>query len=100
MEYFELRRAEVLLGTLQVVDVDQPWVICTFAPTNAFDEFRPLFDHELELIEGSDNLDAETWEEAYSHIDELGLQLVPVSGATPITEFLLHIEGSEARFRY
>jgi hypothetical protein len=100
MEYIELKQGELLLGTLETTDLDQPWVICKFTPTPAFEAVKPLFDAELELIEGSDDLEIDAWEMAYSRIDELGLQLVPVNGEPSISEFVLHIDGSEAWFRY
>ena len=100
MKYLQLKRGNALLGTLQVIDLDQPWFICEFVRASGFESVKPLFDEELALLEGSDNFDIDAWENAYSRIDDLGLQLVPTDGGTPIDEFVLHIDGQEARFRY
>jgi hypothetical protein len=100
MRYLELKRGNVRLGTLQVIDLDQPWFVCEFVSTPDFEDVKPLFDEELALLEESDTFDIEAWEKAYSRIDDLGLQLVPTDSAAPISEFLLHIDGREARFRY
>lgn len=47
---------------------------------------------------GSDDLDVEAWGELYSEI-AARLQLIAPDGR-PVSEFLLHIEGDRARFRY
>jgi len=97
MDDFEVRRGKVLLGILRLLDVDQPWFMCEFAPTPDFEDVKPLFDEELRRLEVIDD-DIDAWENAYSRIDELGLQIVPPGGGPPLTEFVLHIEGNRARF--
>jgi len=97
LKTLQLKRGEILLGTLQVRNLDMPWVICAFEATEAFDDVRSLFDEELKMV---DKDDMDDWEKAYQRIEELGLVLVDVEGGKSITEFLLHVHGNEARFRY
>jgi hypothetical protein len=88
---FHLKKAEALLGVLEVYGGDFPWHYCKFEPTAAFDEFRPLFDWT-------------TWEECdelYQQIEALDLRLVGIINGEEInySEFGLHIHGHEARVR-
>jgi hypothetical protein len=55
-----------------------------------------MFDHERELLD-ADRMDE--WQEAYDELAE-GLRLEPLDGREPITEFLLHIDGQQAWWRY
>jgi hypothetical protein len=93
----ELRRGQDLLGILRFQDNDQPFVRYRFEPTPLYSEVQPLFDEELRLL-NSDNMNA--WESAYHKIDALGLTLEPTDGSLRIREFILHIEGCGAWFRY
>ncbi len=68
---------------------------CKFEPAASFAELKPLFDDELRLLNRDD---MRAWEEAYEKIRALKLQLV--NGENEIGEFLLHIDGDEAWFRY
>lgn len=94
---WELRRGGVTLGILTLDDVDQPWFYCHFEPTEAFEEIKPLFDEELHLLE-ADEMDA--WDKVYEAILSLGLRLQSLDDNTAIEEFLLHIDGNQAWFRY
>src|SRR3954471_24072963 len=100
MRILELKQGELLLGTLIVDDIDQPWFMCNFVATPDFEAIRPLFDAELAIIEGSDDLDVVKWEEAWSPIEALGLQLIPAETGTALGDFLLHIQGDKAWFTY
>ena len=90
---------ETVLGRLTLQDggADMFWHDGTFAPTPAFDAIAPLFLETRRLLE-RDEMDA--FEAAYEHIVALGLELHPVGAGPPIREFLLHIDGEEARLRY
>jgi hypothetical protein len=91
-----LKRGRVVLGHLAQCKPDQPFVFCRFTSTFAFEEVRPLFEAELHLLNTGQ---IEDWEESYRAIDALGLRLESPGGST-ISEFLLHIDGEEAWFRY
>jgi hypothetical protein len=94
-----LKQGETLLGLLRVQGSDFPWTQCTFEPTPAFEAVRPLFEHELRVLESRD-MDA--WSEAYRAIVDLNLNLIDPHTGTEVGEgdFLLHINGNSARLRY
>lgn len=96
MEFY-LKRDEELLGVLRAKRTDFPWLICEFEGTAPFKSVQPLFDEELSLLE-TDRMDA--WEFAYNRIKALGLRLIDAKDEMDIGEFLLHIRGDEAWFRY
>ena len=83
--------------TLHDEGADMFWQDGTFAPSPAFDAIAPLFLETRRLLD-RDEMDA--FELAYERIVALGLELRPVGGGAPLREFLLHIDGEEARLRY
>ena len=97
MEKWTLMIGDSVLGMLTLDDLDMPWLCCHFTPTPSFEQVRPLFVAELEVLEGQ--WDEEQWEKAYAAIVALELRLVGDDGQI-IDEFLLHIDGDTARFRY
>jgi putative SOS response-associated peptidase YedK len=94
---YRLYRGDRLLGTLNRTGADMPWHLGTFEPTPAFEEVRPLFERELALL-NADRMDE--WMTAWGEVTALGLRLEPVPASTPIEEFVLHIEGPSAWWRY
>lgn len=97
MPDFRLYRGDQLLGTLTHTDDDFPWRNGTFDPAPAFAEFRPLFERELALL-NTDRM--HEWEAAWEAIAALGLRLEAGTAGESITEFLLHIDGTRAWWRY
>jgi len=97
LESVYLVRGDEMLGTLEVDHLDFPWVMCSFVPSPTFVEVKPFFDHELRLL-NEESMDA--WGAAYGEIVALGLQLVDASRGAALKVFLLHIEGTDAWFRY
>lgn len=95
-EVWRLYQGEVLLGTLKVWR-EMPWLSGKFHPTPAFEPLRPLFQREIDLLNAEEH---EAWEEAYDAIDALGLSLWAPDAEAPVREFLLHVDGDEAWFRY
>jgi hypothetical protein len=94
-ETWRLCRGEELLGEIHLQDGDFPWVHGIFRPRPAFAEVKPWFDEELELVESDRNMKA--WDAVYDRITN-SLSLVAPDG--PVAEFLLHIRGDEAWFRW
>lgn len=96
MPDYRVTRDGLLLGTLTRTGGDMPWWEGVFEPAPGFEAVRPLFDRERALLD-ADRL--EEWEAAW---DELaaGLALEPLDGREPLTEFLLHIAGRQASWRY
>jgi hypothetical protein len=97
MPDFRLYRGSELIGTLTRTDDDMPWHNGTFKPAAGFRVVRPFFDRERELLD-ADRMDE--WQTAWDEIEALGLRLEPVAGGADITEFVLHIDGSKAWWRY
>lgn len=93
---FELRAGDVLLGTLHEYSLDFPYVLCTFEPTPAFAELEPLFAEEMALLK------AEKWEESQTVYNEIErrVKLIDPDDPSMIESFVLHIDGTEAWFRY
>lgn len=96
-----LKQGEILLGILTFDYVAQPWFMCKFVPTEAFATVKPLFDEELALL-NAEKLDEyeKVWEQIDALIDALKLRLVLANTGDVIEEFLLHIQGNKAWFRY
>lgn len=92
-EIWTLHHEGCLIGRVTIDDVDFPWLEGAFEALGGFEEFRPLFDRSLELVDG----DPEVWEVVYAQIaDRLELR----SPERPVPEFLLNIEGERAWFRW
>jgi len=86
------------LGRLELAEGgDMFWSDYHFAPTPAFEQAAPLFAEELALLNREE---MEAWEVAYQRIVDLGLELRPEGGGDTIREFILHVDGTEARLRY
>jgi len=84
-----------LVGEILIDDADFPWLSGKFTAGPAFDAVRDLFARELALAQSDD--DWTRWEEAY---DEIRRQVALTSPDGPVPEFLLHIEGERAWFRW
>ena len=98
MRTFEIYADNVHLGTItEQGNFDMFWAEETFTPAPAFASFQPLFDRERRLLE-ADRM--EEWQEAWDEIEQHGLRLVPADGSEPISEFLVHIDGRTAWWRY
>ncbi|MEV4927092.1 hypothetical protein [Streptomyces roseoverticillatus] len=93
-DVWRLLRGDTLVGTITVDDSDFPWLLGRFAAEPAFEEVRPWFDAVLAVLD-ADDLDR--FDAVYDPIAE-AQPLVSAKG--PVGEFLLYIEGDEARFRY
>ena len=97
-----LMQADVELAHLTTVRLDQPWLDCTFEPTLAFSQFKPLFDRELELLEHSDGtFDQAAFVEQWQRIFGAGLWIRADPEGHHVSQFLLHIHpDGTARLRY
>jgi hypothetical protein len=95
---FELHRGAQLLGTIELRAelCDFPWYGGRFTAGPAFETVAHLFRQELELL-GAEEMDA--WGRVKAEIDGPGLRLMPAGGGPPEPDFMLHIEGDEARWR-
>lgn len=93
-EVWQLLRQEELLGEIVIDEADFPWLRGRFVPTPRFAEVKPWFDEWLALVEAEDY---EQFDDAYDRIAN-ALSLVAPSG--PVAEYLLHIDGDRAWFRW
>jgi hypothetical protein len=94
---WRLVRGGELLADLVVTGGDFPWLNAEVQPAAGFADVRPLFDEELRRLEHLDD-EPEQWEAAYRRIRET-VRLVAPDGR-PVPEFLLHIEGDDAWWRW
>ncbi|MGW2377467.1 MULTISPECIES: hypothetical protein [Kitasatospora] len=91
---WQLLRGGELLGEIVVDDGHFPWLDGRFVPEAGFVEVKPWFDESAALVD-AENFQA--FERAYDRIDGT---LTLVSPHGPVAEFLLHIRGDRASFRW
>ncbi|PPS80529.1 hypothetical protein [Streptomyces sp. MH60] len=85
------------IGEILIDDADFPWLSGRFRAGPAYGAVRELFARELALAEADDAEHGARWEAAYAEI-ERRVRLVSPDG--PVAEFLLHIKGDRAWFRW
>ncbi|MER5914014.1 hypothetical protein ABT124_26925 [Streptomyces sp. NPDC001982] len=85
------------VGEILIDEADFPWLSGKFTPSPAFASVQDLFARELALADQDDDAHWEQWEEAY---DEIRRCVSLSSPDGPVPEFLLHIEGDRAWFRW
>jgi hypothetical protein len=101
-EAWELRKQDVLIGTLHNRTHDQPWFICDFVPTPEYEKYHSLFEDWANIVNNPrpEQYKVELDEFYEMTIGKLGLNLIPINAARPINEFMIHIyNGKEAWFR-
>lgn len=90
-------RGGQLVADLVVYGGDFPWLNARVFPKEGFEEIRPIFEEELRRLDAYDD-NIEGWEDAYRRVR------VAVSLAAPdghlVREFILHIDGTEAWWRW
>lgn len=92
---YRLFRGNRLLGTITRTEDDPPWFNGVFDPAPDFEEFKPLFEQELKMLEnpGADQL---KWEDVWMKIKRVGIRLVSADGSEEFSDFIIHIDGNEA----
>ncbi|MFH9570908.1 hypothetical protein [Streptomyces sp. NPDC017230] len=85
------------VGEILIDDADFPWLSGRFRAGPGFDAVQDLFAREIALVERDDEGHREEWETVYAEI-ERRVRLVSPDG--PVAEFLLHIQGERAWFRW
>ncbi|MFE0258096.1 hypothetical protein [Streptomyces sp. NPDC059010] len=99
-EVWQVRGGDGPVGEILIDEADFPWLSGRFTPGPGYDTVRDLFARELALLErdSEDDREAgEAWEAAY---DEIRRRVSLASPDGPVAEFLLHIEGDRAWFRW
>lgn len=89
-------RDGAVLGDIGIEEADFPWLRGRFTARPGFEDVRLLFERELALLERIEQAEEE-WEAAYRAVREAVLLVAP---GRPVAEFLLHIEGDQAWFRW
>ncbi|MEU5690139.1 hypothetical protein DEJ48_39210 [Streptomyces venezuelae] len=87
-------RKGTLIGTITVTENDFLWLRGRFIAEPVFAEVKPWFDEVLAILESEDFA---RFDAAYDRIPQ---ELALVSPSGPVADFLLHIEGDEAWFRW
>ena len=85
------------LGEIRVTDAEFPWLRGAWTATAAFGTVESLFAAELTLVNRGEV--GEEWDAAYEQICALGIRLHDPGGRA-VPEFLLHIDGDRAWFRW
>ncbi|MER5352639.1 DUF4240 domain-containing protein [Kitasatospora sp. NPDC002551] len=82
------------MGEIVVEETDFPWLRGRFIASPAFVMFEPLFARSQALADGED------WEGFDGAYDEIRKALSLLSPSGPVAEFLLHVQGRDAWFRW
>ncbi|MFI9832237.1 hypothetical protein ACIHIX_31655 [Streptomyces sp. NPDC051913] len=85
------------VGEILIDDADFPWLSGRFTAGPGYDAVRELFARELVLAERDEDGHWAEWERVH---DEIRRRVSLVSPDGPVPEFLLHIEGDRAWFRW
>jgi hypothetical protein len=93
---WQLLRGDRVIAHLIVYGGDFPWLNARVLPKEGFEEVHPIFEDELRLLDDEDNI--ERWEGAYYSVRAEVKLAAPDGHLVP--EFLLHIDGSEAWWRW
>ncbi|CCK25306.1 hypothetical protein BN159_0927 [Streptomyces davaonensis JCM 4913] len=93
---WQIRSGDDSVGAISIDEADFPWLSGHFTPGPAYAAVRELFARELALLERVDE-HVEEWEAAYAEIER---RVTLSSPDGPVAEFLLHIDGDRAWFRW
>ncbi|NUP38611.1 MAG: hypothetical protein HOY76_16735 [Streptomyces sp.] len=96
-EVWRVRSGEEPVGEILIDDADFPWLSGRFTAGPGFEAVRDLFARELALMDQDYEKHWQEWETAY---DEITRRVSLSSPDGPVPEFLLHIEGDRAWFRW
>ena len=98
---WELRKNEVLLGIVVTDSHEEyPWIKCAFEATREFQPYWQLFAEEARLLIEEQDGDGQQQLTLYQQeIKEMGLSLVQFGKPKTIENFILHIQGRQARLR-
>ncbi|NDK25858.1 hypothetical protein FSY75_15600 [Streptomyces sp. TR1341] len=93
-QVWRVRSGEEPVGEIVLDEAGFPWLNGVFTPASGFAAVRDLFARELVLM------DEEDWEGADLVYEEIRRRITLTSPEGPVAEFLLHIEGDRAWFRW
>jgi len=96
-DVWQLASSDRTIALLVVTGSDFPWLHARVEPQDGFDNVRPIFEDELRLLDDLDD-HIPAWEAIYQQIRQT-VSLIKPDGR-PVPEFLLHIDGREAWWRW
>ncbi|AZQ32448.1 hypothetical protein EJ357_02485 [Streptomyces cyaneochromogenes] len=96
-EVWHVRGGDGPVGEILIDDADFPWLSGRFTPGPGYAAVRDLFARELALLERDLDEGRGEWEAVYDEIRR-GVSLSSPEG--PVAEFLLHVDGYRAWFRW
>ncbi|WP_367318995.1 hypothetical protein [Streptomyces sp. HUAS ZL42] len=96
-EVWCVHSGEQRVGEILIDEADFPWLSGEFTAGPAFAAVEELFVRELALADRDDDGHLEEWETVYH---EIRRRVSLSSPDGPVPEFLLHIEGDRAWFRW
>lgn len=96
-QVWQLHSGDGPVGEILIDGADFPWLSGRFSATPAFEPLRELFARELALTERDGEGHWDEWERAYG---EIRRRVSLTSPDGPVPEFLLHIDGDTAWFRW
>jgi hypothetical protein len=85
------------VGEILIDEADFPWLAGRFTAGPGFAAVQDLFARELALADRDDEHGWAEWESVY---EEIRARVSLSSPDGPVPEFLLHIEGDRAWFRW
>ncbi|MEU2296853.1 hypothetical protein [Streptomyces antibioticus] len=88
------------VGEIRIDDADFPWLSGRFGPGPGFADVEPFFARELALLEAGLEAEGYDWQEWARAYEEVRRRVRLVSPSGPVAEFLLHIQGEQAWFRW
>lgn len=95
-DIWELRKGDVLIGTLDVYDQDMFWFSAHFIPTPEFESYEAIFSEGRALVNKDDNSD---WGQWVRNINSFGLHLIRLYNKATASEFILYINKDDSGFR-
>lgn len=90
-----------VVGVLTVTGGDFPWLEGAFVPSAGFDKWRATFAEESRLVEFEDLEESDVYEAWESLVEQItaALNMVTPQGQV-VEDFLLHIDGAHATWRW
>lgn len=95
-----LKHRGLRCGVITVREIDQPWLWGTWTPTADFAPLTPLFERQLVVTRADNWDDAGVAELEAVHAEIRQAVELHYPDGRIVPEFLLHIEGDEAWFRW
>ncbi|MCX4705810.1 hypothetical protein OG252_06440 [Streptomyces sp. NBC_01352] len=96
-EVWRVHSGDEAVGEILIDDADFPWLEGRFTAGPAYGAVQELFARELALAKRDDEDHWKEWETVH---DEIRRRVSLSSPDGPVPEFLLHIEGERAWFRW